>query len=80
MLTKARAAQFNPMRCGFVGGEDVWVSNVLNVGVRPVELILAARARFESLGGQVVMPWPLPRFNGFLTLGDRVHVLLGAAG
>ena len=27
--------EFNPVRCGFAGGEDVWLTDVLNVGVKP---------------------------------------------
>ncbi|KAL1500610.1 hypothetical protein AB1Y20_013262 [Prymnesium parvum] len=48
------AIEFNPVRCGFVGGEDVWLRDVLNVGVRPTDLIGAARERLESLGGEVI--------------------------
>ena len=27
--------EFNPVRCGFPGGDDVWLTDVLNVGVKP---------------------------------------------
>ena len=43
--------EFNPMRCGFVGGEDVWLRDVLNVGVRPAVLIQKASERFVAAGG-----------------------------
>eukprot|EP00966_Prymnesium_polylepis_P224003 5182218-Prymnesium_polylepis.1 len=43
--------EFNPVRCGFPGGEDVWLNDVLNVGVRPERLVALARARFEANGG-----------------------------
>jgi lycopene cyclase CruP len=33
--------EFNPVRCGFAGGEDVWLTDVLNVGVKPEVLTLA---------------------------------------
>jgi len=51
--------EFNPVRCGFPGGEDVWLQNVLNVGVRPDKLISLARARFEGAGGFVLEGSPL---------------------
>ena len=31
--------EFNPVRCGFAGGEDVWLTDVLNVGVKPEVLV-----------------------------------------
>ena len=51
--------EFNPVRCGFSGGQDVWLQNVLNVGVRPERLIGLARARFEAAGGKVFEGSPL---------------------
>ena len=45
--------EFNPVRCGFPGGDDVWLADVLNVGVRPERLIHYARQRFEASGGLV---------------------------
>lgn len=35
--------EFNPVRCGFLGGRDVWTRDVLNLGVRPDRLIALAR-------------------------------------
>merc|ERR1719440_765803 len=51
--------EFNPVRCGFPGGQDVWLNDVLNVGVRPDRLIALARARFEAAGGVVLENTPL---------------------
>ena len=51
--------EFNPVRCGFPGGEDVWLNDVLNVGIRPDVLIALARARFEAAGGVVLEKTPL---------------------
>lgn len=51
--------EFNPMRVGFVGGEDIWLQDVLNVGVRPNALITAARRTFEANGGRVFERTPL---------------------
>ena len=33
--------EFNPVRCGFAGGEDVWLTDVLNVGVKPEVLVVS---------------------------------------
>ena len=64
VLTKEEAEEvigieFNPVRCGFAGGEDVWLTDVLNVGVRPQVLIGHARARLEAHGGRVFENAPL---------------------
>ena len=55
--------EFNPVRCGFPGGEDVWLNDVLNVGVRPERLVACARARFEAAGGVVLENTPLTRVS-----------------
>lgn len=61
--------EFNPVRCGFPGGEDVWLNDVLNVGVRPERLVALARARFEANGGVVLEQAPL----------QTVHIRPGCA-
>lgn len=33
------AIEFNPIRAGFDGSEDIWVRDVLNLGFRPVTAI-----------------------------------------
>ena len=38
-------AEFNPVRAGFAGGEDVWTRDVLNLGVRPDKLIAKVHAK-----------------------------------
>ena len=40
--------EFNPVRAGFAGGEDVWTRNVLNLGVRPDKLIAKVHARHAT--------------------------------
>ena len=44
LLTRKEAEEcigieFNPVRAGFRGGQDVWTRDVLNLGVRPDEAI-----------------------------------------
>lgn len=36
------------------GGEDVWTTDVLNLGIRPDKLIETVRRRFEAAGGSVI--------------------------
>ncbi|KZV34438.1 hypothetical protein F511_23412 [Dorcoceras hygrometricum] len=47
------AASFNPNRCGFEGKGDIWVTDILNLGVSPARLIEIMRKRFTFLGGAI---------------------------
>ena len=77
--------EFNPVRCGFPGGDDVWLADVLNVGVRPERLIHFARQRFEASGGVVLERTPgacdlaAPR-KGLRGLTGQVRELLQGIG
>jgi flavin-dependent dehydrogenase len=55
----AVATEFNPVRAGFHGYEDVWTTDILNIGVSPVKLVAGARRAFEAAGGLVVERAPL---------------------
>nr|XP_016448305.1 PREDICTED: uncharacterized protein LOC107773393 isoform X1 [Nicotiana tabacum] len=50
-IEEATAASFNPNRCGFEGKGDIWVQDILNLGVSPVKLVEIMKKRFNSLGG-----------------------------
>ncbi|XP_050207217.1 uncharacterized protein LOC126656650 [Mercurialis annua] len=50
-IEKATAAKFNPNRCGFEDKGEVWVEDILNLGVSPAKLIEIMKKRFISLGG-----------------------------
>ncbi|KAL4184944.1 hypothetical protein AMTRI_Chr10g3570 [Amborella trichopoda] len=45
--------KFNPNRCGFEGKGDIWVEDILNLGVLPAKLVEIMRRRFLSLGGVI---------------------------
>lgn len=45
------SVEFNPVRCGFFEGTEVWTRDVLNLGVSPERVVAAARAKFDSAGG-----------------------------
>ncbi|PIN18708.1 Lycopene beta-cyclase [Handroanthus impetiginosus] len=47
------AASFNPNRCGFEGKGEIWVNDILNLGVSPVKLIEIMRKRFAFFGGVI---------------------------
>ncbi|KAK9806132.1 hypothetical protein WJX72_002795 [[Myrmecia] bisecta] len=52
-LRTAISSEFNPVRVGFKGGEDIWVDDCLNLGVNPKYLLDVLRERFLSVGGAI---------------------------
>ncbi|KAJ6880401.1 hypothetical protein NC652_033676 [Populus alba x Populus x berolinensis] len=52
-IEQAIAMNFNPNRCGFEDKGEIWVKDILNLGVSPVKLIEIVKKRFISLGGVI---------------------------
>ncbi|KAD6794430.1 hypothetical protein E3N88_05326 [Mikania micrantha] len=52
-IEQATTSMFNPNRCGFESKGEIWVTNILNLGVSPAKLIDIMRERFTSLGGVI---------------------------
>ncbi|XP_022135885.1 uncharacterized protein LOC111007725 [Momordica charantia] len=52
-IEQATAMKFNPNRCGFEGKGEIWVEDILNLGVSPQTLIEIVKKRFVSLGGVI---------------------------
>ena len=52
-LEQAIATEYNPARVSFLGGTEVWVKDVLNIGVDPVYLLETIKQRFLVAGGQL---------------------------
>ncbi|KAH1211708.1 hypothetical protein GmHk_14G040092 [Glycine max] len=52
-IERATAVKFNPNRCGFERKGDIWVNDILNLGVSPAKLIEIVKTRFISLGGVI---------------------------
>ncbi|XP_078439732.1 lycopene beta/epsilon cyclase protein [Wolffia australiana] len=48
------SSKFNPNRCGFEGKGELWVEDILNLGVSPEKLLEIAKRRFLSLGGSII--------------------------
>ncbi|XP_062152417.1 uncharacterized protein LOC133860808 isoform X1 [Alnus glutinosa] len=53
-IEEATAVKFNPNRCGFEGKGEIWVEDILNLGVSPAKLIEIVKKRFISLGGVIL--------------------------
>ncbi|KAK2988662.1 hypothetical protein RJ640_026089 [Escallonia rubra] len=52
-IQQATTATFNPNRCGFERKGEIWVEDILNLGVSPAKLIETVKERFKSLGGVI---------------------------
>ncbi|MEC4818645.1 MAG: FAD-binding oxidoreductase [Scytonema sp. PMC 1069.18] len=52
-LEQAIATEYNPARVSFHDGMEVWVKDVLNIGVDPVYLLETLKQRFLSAGGKL---------------------------
>ncbi|ELS03497.1 flavin-dependent dehydrogenase [Xenococcus sp. PCC 7305] len=50
-LENAIASEYNPARIGFSGGQDIWVKDILNIGVDPVYLLETLKNKFIAAGG-----------------------------
>ncbi|MEM8723016.1 MAG: FAD-binding oxidoreductase [Cyanobacteria bacterium P01_G01_bin.39] len=53
-LEQAIATEYNPARVGFKEGCEVWVKDVLNVGVDPVYLLDQLKQKFLAAGGKLL--------------------------
>uniref|UniRef100_A0A7N0TBK4 Lycopene beta-cyclase n=1 Tax=Kalanchoe fedtschenkoi TaxID=63787 RepID=A0A7N0TBK4_KALFE len=62
-IEQVTAVQFNPNRCGFESKGEIWVEDILNLGVSPVKIIDIVKARFQSLGGVIFEGCCLSRLN-----------------
>jgi lycopene cyclase CruP len=53
-LAEAIATEYNPARVGFHGGVELWVKDILNIGVDPVFLLATLKQRFLAAGGRLL--------------------------
>ncbi len=52
-LENAIATHYNPARVSFFGGTEVWVNDVLNIGVDPIYLLETVKNKFIAAGGKL---------------------------
>ncbi|MBI1243186.1 MAG: FAD-binding oxidoreductase [Nostoc sp. RI_552] len=57
-LQQAMATKYNPARVSFTGGREIWVEDVLNIGVDPVYLLDRLKTRFTAIGGTLLENTP----------------------
>ena len=73
-LEVAIATEYNPARISFDGGDDLWVRDVLNVGVDPVYLLDRLKQVFLAAGGELLEHTP---FSTAQVAPDGVVVTAG---
>ncbi len=52
-LEKTIVTEYNPARVGFENGVEIWVQDVLNLGVDPVRLLEKLKQKFLAAGGSL---------------------------
>ncbi|OKH29169.1 FAD-dependent oxidoreductase [Chroogloeocystis siderophila] len=52
-LEQAIATEYNPARVSFHNGVEVWVRDVLNIGIDPVYLLETLKSKFLAAGGKL---------------------------
>lgn len=57
-LDGAIASQYNPARITFNGGKELWVTDVLNIGVDPKYLLETLKQKFLASGGTLLEHTP----------------------
>jgi lycopene cyclase CruP len=57
-LAQAIATEYNPARISFGGSPDLWVKDVLNIGIDPVFLLETLKQKFLAAGGQLLEHTP----------------------
>ena len=79
-LGQAIVTAYNPARISFLGGSDIWVKDVLNIGVDPVFLLETLKQRFLAAGGQLFEQTPFKQAtvhsNGVSLNGGEFHTRL----
>jgi lycopene cyclase CruP len=53
-LEQAIVTTYNPARVGFHGGIELWVRDILNIGVDPVFLLATLKGKFLAAGGKLL--------------------------
>ncbi|OUL28221.1 FAD-dependent oxidoreductase [Nostoc sp. 106C] len=84
-LEQAIATEYNPARVSFQGGTEVWVEDVLNIGVDPVYLLATLKTRFLAAGGELWENTPLSEAvvhpNGVMVNNQfKTRLLIDAMG
>ncbi len=73
-LEQAIATKYNPARVGFLAGKEVWVEDVLNIGIDPVYLLKTFKNKFIQAGGKLLEN---TAFKSAIVHPDGVSIIAG---
>jgi lycopene cyclase CruP len=73
-IEQAIASEYNPARVSFHQGYELWVQDVLNIGISPVLLLEKLKQKFVNLGGNLLEN---TNFQGAIVDNNGVKVQLG---
>ncbi|HIK32348.1 MAG TPA: FAD-binding oxidoreductase [Oscillatoriales cyanobacterium M59_W2019_021] len=73
-LERAIATTYNPARVSFLEGPEIWVRDILNIGVDPVFLLETLKQKFLAAGGKLLEN---TAFEGAVVHPDGVCVQAG---
>ncbi|MGL5035519.1 MAG: FAD-binding oxidoreductase, partial [Microcystaceae cyanobacterium] len=73
-LARAIATEYNPARLSFYQGYELWVRDVLNIGIDPVYLLETLKQKFLQLGGKLLENMP---FTQAIVNETGVKLILG---
>jgi lycopene cyclase CruP len=71
-LAKAIASEYNPARISFPNTPDIWIRDVLNIGIDPVYLLETLKNKFLQAGGKLLENMP---FKSATVHPDGIEVL-----
>jgi lycopene cyclase CruP len=60
-LDRAIATDYNPARVSFFEGPEIWVRDILNIGVDPVYLLETLKQKFLAAGGKLLENTPFTK-------------------
>ncbi|MEG4148270.1 FAD-binding oxidoreductase [Microcoleus sp. Pol12B5] len=79
-IEKAIATEYNPARISFANSPDIWVRDVLNIGIDPVYLLETLKQRFLEAGGELFENTPFKTAtihpNGVLAESENTDLQL----
>lgn len=62
-LEKAITTEYNPARVSFSGHKEIWVKDVLNLGIDPIFLLDSLKTKFLQAGGTLLEKTPFTAAN-----------------
>lgn len=73
-LETAIVTEYNPARVSFLGGKDIWIKDILNIGIDPVYLLENLKQKFLAAGGKL---WENTAFQSVTIYPNGAEIKVG---